>query len=91
MPIRQAAGTLLAVSLTIRDTLPNQNNQDFIWYTLTSANRSALKEMILGTMIDSNKPIRRAAANVRLILFRLLQQFAALNYHEINGLELPRK
>ena len=58
---------------------------------MTSPNRSAFKDMVLNTMIDPEKLIRRAAANVPLTLPRSLQPSAASNCPKMSGLESSKK
>jgi hypothetical protein len=36
----------------------------FLWDSLSSSAKTTFKDMVLGTMIDTDKNIRRAAANV---------------------------
>jgi hypothetical protein len=66
-------------------------NDNYLWSTLAAPNRSGFKDIVLNTLLDREKSIRRAAANVRFMRCRSLQQFAASRFHAISGKELPRK
>ena len=90
--LRQSAGTLLSVSLKAK-VLPvaTQKAETFLWDHVTPPNKSAFKDMVLGTMIDQHKPIRRAAANVLRLSCRLSQQYAASRSPGRSGTESSRR
>ena len=47
-----------------------QANDKYLWQALSHSSKASFKDMVLGTMIDKEKSIRRAAANVFFSLFR---------------------
>ena len=70
---------------------PIQTNDNYLWSTLSTPNRSAFKDVVLNTLLDREKSIRRAAANVLILGYRSSQRFAASRFLGISGKELPRK
>ena len=68
-----------------------QLNDNYLWSTLTAPNRSAFKDVVLNTLLDREKSIRRAAANVLFRRCRSLQLFAASRFRATSGKESPRR
>ena len=62
-----------------------RKNSDFIWDSLDGNCKSSIKNSILSVMIDSDRNVRRAAANVHMSRCRLCLQFASLSFQEMNG------
>lgn len=70
---------------------PIQTTDNYLWSTLSTPSRSAFKDVVLNTLLDREKSIRRAAANVFFFGYRSSQRFAASRFLGINGKESPRK
>ena len=62
-----------------------------MWDSLDGNEKNSIKNSILTVMIDMERNVRRAAANVCFESFRLSLLFASLSFLEINGKELSRK